>query len=126
MNTVSSLYPTQGAVLRTEAAREARFDDADGGDDWVLGVSLAFRGRVALDPHDGRFYTRRPGSVSSGWTRTDAETHASQVLARLRTDPAVPAAVRRSIPLIRLVADRRARAVRPLARRTPLRRREGH
>jgi hypothetical protein len=51
-----SLYPIQGnAVMRTQWARDAGgYPDCEWGDDWVLAVSQAFRGRVVIDPRPGR------------------------------------------------------------------------
>src|SRR5258708_39280119 len=47
-HSIWSLYPTTGAtIMRTEHARAAGgYSAGDSGEDWVLGVSLAFRGRV--------------------------------------------------------------------------------
>ena len=93
VHAVSALFPTTGAVMiRAAAARDAGgFGDTDGGDDWVLGVSLAFRGRILLDPHAGRLYRRWPGSVSSRWrAMPDLVRHAAAVRVRLRSDPAAP------------------------------------
>jgi glycosyltransferase involved in cell wall biosynthesis len=100
---VWSTFPTTGAVLiRTEAALACGgFGDAESGDDWVLGVSLAFRGRVVAVDHPGRLYLRRPGSV---WARHSTSTHlrrhAAAVRARLRADPAVPAIWRVALPVL--------------------------
>ena len=49
-DSIWSLLPIQGcAILRTDQVREAGgYPDIDWGDDWVLAVSLAFRGRVEV------------------------------------------------------------------------------
>ena len=77
LNAVSSLYGVIGALVRTDAARDARFPDSDGGDDWVLAVSLAFRGRIAVDHRPGRRYQRHGGSVSAPWGAAEAHAHAA-------------------------------------------------
>jgi predicted O-methyltransferase YrrM len=125
LNAVTSLYPVVGAVMRTPAAQEIGFPDVDGGDDWVMGVSLAMRGRVALDDRPGRLYRRHDGSVSAGWGTSHVLTHASLVRARLREDPGVPRVIRLLVPAIWLGQHAVLRALRPIARRTPARRRVG-
>jgi glycosyltransferase involved in cell wall biosynthesis len=100
---VSSQFPTTGAVLmRTAAVKDARgFADAQGGDDWVLGVSLAFRGRVVFDPRPGRLYRQHPGSVTSAWRFFPHQlTHMRQVRERVRTDPATPRWLRFAAPAL--------------------------
>src|SRR4051812_22514879 len=103
VHAVSALFPTTGGVMmRTETARAAGgFGDTDGGDDWVLGVSLAFRGRVLLDPHAGRIYRHWAGSLSSRWRPVPhLVEHSRAVRRRLRSDPAVPACMRSLSPAL--------------------------
>jgi hypothetical protein len=123
LGALNSLYPTSGALVRTHAAATTAFPDADGGDDWVFGVSLAFRGRVALDPQPGRLYRRHADSVSAGWRTADVLRHAALVRRRVRSDPAVPAAVRFIAPCFALVHCFILCVLRPAARRTTRRRR---
>jgi SAM-dependent methyltransferase len=123
VNAVSSLYPVTGALVRTAFAQDAGFPDAERGDDWVMGVSLAFRGRVAVDEHPGRLYSRGPGSVSARWTRRDVVAKYRLVRERLRNDPAIPPGVVRLLPVIVLAQHVVLMVLRPLARRTPARRR---
>jgi glycosyltransferase involved in cell wall biosynthesis len=125
LNAVSSLYAVTGSVMRTAAARDAGFPSASAGDDWVMGVSMAFRGRVTVRPEPGRIYRRHPGSLSASWTAADALAHARLVRQRMRTDPAVPSAARWALPAIWLGQQLVLRVLRPVARRTPRRRREG-
>jgi glycosyltransferase involved in cell wall biosynthesis len=102
-NAVWSLYPLHGnAIMRTAWVRDAGgYPDSSGGEDWVLGVSQAFRGRVVIDPRPGRIYHAHPESL---WRRTrgmsDLLAAAKRVRARLATDPAVPRWTRAMIPLI--------------------------
>lgn len=120
-HTLSSQFPTTGSVLlRTAAVLDAGgFADADGGDDWVLGASLAFRGRVVFDPRPGRIYRQHADSLSAAWTLPDYVDHARHVRRRLRHDRAVPWLVRRGAlalaPLQLLVVF----VVGPLARVRP-------
>lgn len=100
---VWSVYPATGAVaMRTDAVRAAGgYPATESAEDWVLGVSLAFRGRLGWSERPGRVYRRHPASV---WARHDdarhLAAHARAVRERLGTDPAVPAAVRRARPLL--------------------------
>ena len=55
---VWSLYPSTGStILRTAYVRAADgYFDAESGEDWCLGVSLAFRGRIGWSERPGRIY----------------------------------------------------------------------
>lgn len=92
-------FPTTGAtIIRTQAARESGgFADADSGEDWCLGVSLAFRGRIGWSEEPGRIYRLHPESM---WARhltvSHQRQHAKAVRERLRTDPGVPGWIRRA------------------------------
>ena len=88
-----SLYPIQGsAILRTAWVRDAgAYPDCDWGDDWVLAVSQAFRGRVAIDPRPAIIYHAHAKSLwRRGRPAGDLLAAASQVRRRLSADPAVP------------------------------------
>jgi glycosyltransferase involved in cell wall biosynthesis len=129
--TVWGLFPTTGAaLLRADAARAGGgFADADGGDDWAIGISLAFRGRVLFSDHPGRWYTRSSSSLSAGWGRADVSGNARVARARLRSDRGVPAPVRAATPLIGLAHAFLVHVLRPLLgrgrpeRQRPIRRR---
>lgn len=125
LNAITSLYPVIGAAVRTAEAQEIGFPAVDGGDDWVMAVSLSMRGRVALDERPGRLYSRHDESVSYGWQTSDVLTHARLVRARLREDARVPVAIRVLVPVIWLCQHAVLRLLRPLARLTPARRRAG-
>jgi glycosyltransferase involved in cell wall biosynthesis len=96
-----SLYPSTGAtIMSTEAVREAGgYCDADSGEDWCLGVSLAFRGPIGWDERPGRIYRIHEGSV---WARhmgvTDQLDHARAVRERIRVDPGIPERARMALP----------------------------
>lgn len=99
---VRLIYPVIGALVRAPIARESGgFADADAGEDWLLGVRLALRGRVRFADAVVREYEPRRGSLS------DAGRSIRQVLDRrraLRTalleDGSVPGWARRTVPLL--------------------------
>jgi glycosyltransferase involved in cell wall biosynthesis len=98
-----ALFPTTGAtIVRTATVRDCKgYADADSGEDWVLGVSLAFRGRIELHERPGRVYRRLGESL---WERRrsprDLTAHAAAVRRRMRSDPGVPGLARAAIPLL--------------------------
>jgi len=102
-NSVWSLLPIQGcAVLRTAQVREAGgYADADVGEDWDLGASLAWRGSVEISDELGRYYRSLEGS-SERRARTAPELRAitRRIRRRLRHDSAVPRWARTLLPLI--------------------------
>ncbi len=103
VHSVWSQFPTTGAtVIRTQAARDGGgFSDSESGDDWCLGVSLAFRGRVGWSEEPGRVYRLHEGSVwSSFFTLAHQRRHAEIIRQRLREDPAVPTWAKCLIPAI--------------------------
>ena len=120
INCVSALFPTTGStVIRTDAARAAGgFGDTDGGDDWMLGVSLALRGRIAFVSDPGRLYRRHPDSLSARWrTVPNVTAHAARVLGRLARDPAAKGPVRLAIPVIAAAQTFVLLVLRPVGRR---------
>ena len=97
---VWSLFPSTGAtIMQPEAVRAAGgyATDIEAGGDWVLGASLAFRGRVELLERPGRVYRRLGGSL---WHENRAPARqlarAAAVRRRLRSDPAIPGWARAS------------------------------
>jgi glycosyltransferase involved in cell wall biosynthesis len=98
-----SLFPVQGgAILRTAELRGAgAYPDIEWGDDWVVAVSLAFRGRVEVSRHLGLFYRATPGSL---WRRprpaAELVASAARVRERIREDRGVPTWARALLPLI--------------------------
>jgi glycosyltransferase involved in cell wall biosynthesis len=115
-----SLFPATGsAMMRTDAARAMGFGDANSGEDWVLGVSLAFRGRVILEARPGRLYRRHAMSL---WeTQRSAKQlvkHARAVRERIRHDPEAPAWARTLLPLIAVAQLFAVRVVRPAVETT--------
>jgi hypothetical protein len=125
-----ALFPTTGAtMLRTATVRDSKgYADADSGEDWVLGVSLAFRGRIELHERPGRVYRRLGESL---WERRrsprDLLAHAAAVRRRMRTDPGVPGLARAAIPLLAALQAIALLGIAPLARawRRALRRSAG-
>ena len=103
LHSIWSLFPIQGcAVMRTSDVLAAGgYPDAEWGDDWVLAVSLAFRGRVEIHDRLGRYYRHTSQSL---WRRSrgrgDFVASAGLVRERLRTDPAVPRWARVLLPVI--------------------------
>src|SRR3954468_4561792 len=92
LDCVWSLYPTTGAtIMRTDLVRSAGgYGDAESGDDWCLGVSLAFRGRVGWNERPGRTYRLHSRSIWSRHSRAgDLLRHAGMVRERIRSDPAI-------------------------------------
>ena len=103
VDAIWSLLPIQGcAVFRTQHAREAGgYADASWADDWVLAVSLAFRGRVEVHERHGRYYRATPSSVSSARrSHRDLQAAARLVRDRIRSDRAVPRWARLLLPLV--------------------------
>ena len=106
LHCIWSMYPTTGAtIMRSEAVRSAGgYGDADTGEDWFLGVSLAFRGRLGWSERPGRVY-RVHGR--SNWARHEADVsyqlqHARVVRDRVRSDTGIPGWARKSLALIAL------------------------
>jgi glycosyltransferase involved in cell wall biosynthesis len=119
-NAVWSLLPTQGAtVMRVDDVRACGgYADSDRGEDWVLGTSLAFRGRVAFDRRPGLCYRPREGSPGTGTLgREVLLASARRVRARIRDDPAVPSWARSAMPLIAGAQWAAARVAHPTYRR---------
>ena len=102
-NTIWSLLPTQGCtIMRVGDVRGCGgYADCSQGEDWVLGVSLAFRGSVSFGRRPGLMYRLRENSPGAGAlsSRTLLE-NARAVRVRVREDPAIPAWVRSALPLI--------------------------
>jgi glycosyltransferase involved in cell wall biosynthesis len=103
VHAIWSVYPSTGAtIIRTGLAQSAGgFGDADSGEDWSLGVSLAFRGRLGWSERAGRLYRVHPGSTrAQHMAPADLVMHGRAVRERIRTDPGVPEWARRSVPLL--------------------------
>ena len=118
LHAISSLFPTTGSLLRTQdVLAGGGFADADGGDDWVAGVSLALRGRIVISPRMGRLYRHHSGSVSAAWTGApDIREHARLVRRRLREDPATPPALRAALVPLAVLQSFVISVLRPLSR----------
>ena len=116
-DSVWSLLPIQGsALLRTDQVRQAGgYPDAQLGDDWVLAVSLVWRGPVEISQRLGRYYRSTEGSIAGrSWTQREVREVTRLVRERLRSDPAVPAWARLLTPGIGAVQLALIYLVRPL------------
>jgi glycosyltransferase involved in cell wall biosynthesis len=103
LHCIWSQFPTTGAtIIRTDAARAGGgFADAESGEDWCLGASLAFRGRLGWTEEFGRIYRLYPESVwAQHLTVGHQREHARAVRQRLREDPGIPDWARALSPLI--------------------------
>jgi Glycosyl transferase family 2 len=113
------LFPTTGAtIIRTAAVRDSKgYADANSGEDWVLGVSLAFRGWIELHERPGRVYRRLGESL---WERRRSRrhllAHAAAVRRRIFEDPGVPSWLRPAIPLLAVLQAIVVLGLAPLAR----------
>jgi glycosyltransferase involved in cell wall biosynthesis len=105
LDCVWSLFPTTGAtIMRTEAVHAAGgYGDAESAEDWSLGVSLAFRGRIGWSERPGRIYRVHDESV---WARhmtvRHLLRHAGAIRTRIRTDPGIAGWARAALPVIAL------------------------
>jgi glycosyl transferase family 2 len=103
LDSIWSLLPIQGsAMFRTAQVRAAGgYPDAQLAEDWVLAVSLAWRGRVEISDRLGRYYRATPGSFAGReWTRRELRQHARMVRDRIREDQGVPRWARALLPAI--------------------------
>lgn len=110
-----SFVPIQGcALFRTSQAREAGgYPDSDWGDDWVLAMSLAFRGRVEVTQRLGRYYRATPGSLRAERGLKDDLASARLIRERIRRDPGIPGWATALLPLIIMIQAMVVFAVRP-------------
>jgi glycosyltransferase involved in cell wall biosynthesis len=116
INSIWSLLPIQScAIMRTEQVRQAGgYPDADLGDDWVLAVSLAWRGRIDVSDRLGRYYRFSEGSIASRpWTARELRGNARLVRQRMRQDRSVPAWARWLLPFIAAMQLATIHLVRP-------------
>jgi glycosyltransferase involved in cell wall biosynthesis len=117
VNSVWLLLPIQGcAILRAADLREAgAYPDIEWGDDWVVAVSLAFRGRVEVSERLGRYYRPTPGSL---WRRPrsagELSASAASVRERIRADRGVPGWARLLLPAVAALQGGAIYVARPL------------
>ena len=115
-----SLFPSTGAtIMRTAAVRESGgYGDELSAEDWVLGVSLAHRGRVEVSDRPGRVYRRLGASLWQEHRSAARQlAHAAAVRHRLRADPAIPRWARASTPGLKVLHPLILLVVAPIARR---------
>ena len=113
--------------MRTQQVRDCGGYDASdaavSAEDWVLGVSLAHRGRIGLRTRPGRIYRRLGHSLwGAHRARSRLLKQARAVRHRLRSDPSIPLSARLSAiplallhPFVLLIAAPLARSIRALA-----------
>ena len=103
-------------MMRTEPARECGFADANSGEDWVLSVSLAYRGRVVLDPTPGLLYRRHDTSLlATGTSYSQLLRNAAAVRERVRHDRGIPRWAKGLLPITALLQFAAIYGVHPLA-----------
>jgi glycosyltransferase involved in cell wall biosynthesis len=117
-NTIWSLLPTQGAtVLRTADVRAAGgYGDRSQGEDWALAAALAWRGSIRFSHEPGLVYRWRFDSPGQPGAGADLLDNARFLRSRLRADPAIPALVKRLLPLIAAGQWAAVEFVRPVVR----------
>jgi len=101
-NSIWSLLPTQGAtIMRTHDVRDAGgYADRSQGEDWALGVGLAWRGRVAFGDEPALVYRWRGDSPGRAGSHAVLLSNARCIRERLQGDPRVPGVVRASLPVV--------------------------
>jgi glycosyltransferase involved in cell wall biosynthesis len=118
-NTVWALLPTQGCtIMRLSDVRACGgYGDRTYGEDWVLSVSLSFRGKVSFVATPGLRYRRRADSPGSRPLSSNLLlANAGAVRERIRADSAAPRWIERSLPLIALAQTIAARIAHPAYR----------
>lgn len=126
-NTVWSLVPTQGTmVMRTDAVRDAGgYANRSQGEDWVLGVSLAWRGPIGFHERMTLLYRWRDDSPGGECAQPSLWANARGVRERMRQDPKVPGWARACVPLLALLQSLAVVARGPLHRVRGLKRKPG-
>lgn len=105
LESIRPAFPVQGSLLPVEAVRRAGgyATDEDAAEDWVLGVSLAWRCRVVFTTEPTMVYEPSPhGRWLSSSRLADHLAHRRHVRERLRSDPAA-APLRRFMPAVGIV-----------------------
>jgi len=120
-HSVWSLFPSTGAtIMRTGAVRgSGGYGSELSAEDWVLGVSLAHRGRVELLDRPGRVYRRLGDESLYADDRAPARqlAQAAAVRQRLRSDPAIPGWARSSTLALKVLHPMVLLGMAPIARR---------
>jgi glycosyltransferase involved in cell wall biosynthesis len=105
LESVRPAFPVQGSLLPTKAVRDAGGYDTDenAAEDWVLGVSLAWRCRVVFTSEPTMAYEPAPrGRWLSNSRFADQVAHRRYVRERLRSDLAATP-LRRYMPAVSVV-----------------------
>jgi hypothetical protein len=115
-NSIWSLLPTQGATIvwADVALATGGYADRSQGEDWVLGVSLAWGGRVLFGEQSALVYRWRGDSPGRSAGRPPLLANARSVRRRLRADPSIPLGVSLAMPLMAAAQLMAILGVRPL------------
>jgi len=103
LEAVRASFPVNGSLICTEVAAAGPGFDADpaSAEDWVFGVSLAWRGRVVFAVEPAMTYAP---TIGGQWSRHRAvasqRRHQACVRRRVRQEPSVPAWVKAALPLL--------------------------
>jgi glycosyltransferase involved in cell wall biosynthesis len=102
-NVIWSLLPTQGCTIMRvpDVVESGGYADASTGEDWVLAVSLSFRGRQSFEQRPGLLYrqsARSPGVRAL--PRSTLLRNAARVRDRIATDPRAPRHLESLLPAI--------------------------
>ncbi|OAI38749.1 hypothetical protein AYO39_00800 [Actinobacteria bacterium SCGC AG-212-D09] len=102
-NVIWSLLPTQGCTIMrvADVVSSGGYADASSGEDWVLGVSLSFRGRQSFEQRAGLRYSQ--GATSPGvraLPRVALLRNAARVRERIASDPCAPRHLRAQLGAI--------------------------
>jgi glycosyltransferase involved in cell wall biosynthesis len=122
-HSVWSLFPSTGAtIMRAAQVRESGGYESDeaavSAEDWVLGASLAHRGRIGLRDRPGRVYRRLGESLWQDHRAAARQlAHAAAVRNRLRSDAGIPRWARASALALEFLHPAVLLVLAPLARR---------
>jgi glycosyltransferase involved in cell wall biosynthesis len=128
VNCVWSQLPLQGSTIaRTrDVVRAGGYSDRRQGEDWALGVSLAWRGRVGFGRKPVLVYRWREDSLGQSSPSDVLLDMARAVRQRMRADAATPRWLKASMPAVALLQYAAIWLVRPPVRlMRPLWRRRG-
>jgi glycosyltransferase involved in cell wall biosynthesis len=117
-NSVWSQLPLQGStIVRTrDVVAAGGYSDRTVGEDWALGVSLAWRGKVRFDRRPVLVYRWRKDSLGQSSPSDVLLDMARAVRQRMRADAATPRWLKASMPAVALLQYAAIWLVRPPVR----------